>query len=633
MNYITLEKIYKSYSEKVLLKNVSLTVNEGDKIGIIGINGAGKSTLLKILAGKDEFFDGEMTKNKNVRIEYLSQRQEFDDNSTILEQIFKSDTKEMKLIKEYEELLGSDDQERLLKCQEQIDALNLWSIESEAKTVLTKLGINDFNELIGNLSGGQKKRVALATALITPCDLLILDEPTNHLDSSSIEWLENYLNNRKGALVMITHDRYFLDRVSNKTFELDRGILYSYDGNYSKFLEKKMERLEREESEEKKRQSLIRKELKWVRRGAKARSTKQKARLMRFEELVNREYIKPNTDIEVNFIGTRLGKKIIELENISKSYDSKTLFSDFSYIFTKEDRIGIIGENGVGKSTLINILRGKLMPDSGTIEVGETVKIGCFSQEDTHMDPNMKAIDYIKEGGEIIPVADGTKITASTLCERFLFDGTLQYTKIEKLSGGERRRLHLLRVLMSAPNVLLLDEPTNDLDINTLNILEDFLDDFVGVIVTVSHDRYFLDRICNKIFAYEDGKINIYLGNYSDYEITQEVNRLEREKNLIKEKKEDSYKNRVKPQKVKFTFNEAQEFKNIDSVISDLENRIYEIDKEIAENPTNYELLQKLTEEKEEVEIELLEKYERKDYLDKKNKEIQISQMFKKNLL
>ena len=625
MNYITLEKIYKSYSEKVLLKNVSLTVNEGDKIGIIGINGAGKSTLLKILAGKDEFFDGEMTKNKNVRIEYLSQRQEFDDNSTILEQIFKSDTKEMKLIKEYEELLGSDDQERLLKCQEQIDALNLWSIESEAKTVLTKLGINDFNELIGNLSGGQKKRVALATALITPCDLLILDEPTNHLDSSSIEWLENYLNNRKGALVMITHDRYFLDRVSNKTFELDRGILYSYDGNYSKFLEKKMERLEREESEEKKRQSLIRKELKWVRRGAKARSTKQKARLMRFEELVNREYIKPNTDIEVNFIGTRLGKKIIELENISKSYDSKTLFSDFSYIFTKEDRIGIIGENGVGKSTLINILRGKLMPDSGTIEVGETVKIGCFSQEDTHMDPNMKAIDYIKEGGEIIPVADGTKITASTLCERFLFDGTLQYTKIEKLSGGERRRLHLLRVLMSAPNVLLLDEPTNDLDINTLNILEDFLDDFVGVIVTVSHDRYFLDRICNKIFAYEDGKINIYLGNYSDYEITQEVNRLEREKNLIKEKKEDSYKNRVKPQKVKFTFNEAQEFKNIDSVISDLENRIYEIDKEIAQNPSNYELLQKLTEEKEEVEIELLEKYERKDYLDKKNKEIQES--------
>ena len=633
MNYITLEKIYKSYSEKVLLKNVSLTVNEGDKIGIIGINGAGKSTLLKILAGKDEFFDGEMTKNKNVRIEYLSQRQEFDDNSTILEQIFKSDTKEMKLIKEYEELLGSDDQERLLKCQEQIDALNLWSIESEAKTVLTKLGINDFNELIGNLSGGQKKRVALATALITPCDLLILDEPTNHLDSSSIEWLENYLNNRKGALVMITHDRYFLDRVSNKTFELDRGILYSYDGNYSKFLEKKMERLEREESEEKKRQSLIRKELKWVRRGAKARSTKQKARLMRFEELVNREYIKPNTDIEVNFIGTRLGKKIIELENISKSYDSKTLFSDFSYIFTKEDRIGIIGENGVGKSTLINILRGKLMPDSGTIEVGETVKIGTYSQQDTHMDPNMKAIDYIKEGGEIIPVADGTKITASTLCERFLFDGTLQYTKIEKLSGGERRRLHLLRVLMSAPNVLLLDEPTNDLDINTLNILEDFLDDFVGVIVTVSHDRYFLDRICNKIFAYEDGKINIYLGNYSDYEITQEVNRLEREKNLIKEKKEDSYKNRVKPQKVKFTFNEAQEFKNIDSVISDLENRIYEIDKEIAENPSNYELLQKLTEEKEEVEIELLEKYERKDYLDKKNKEIQISQMFKKNLL
>ena len=481
MNLITLEHISKSYSEKNLLKDVSLGINEGDKVGLIGVNGAGKSTFLKIVAGFDEFFQGTVVKGKNVRIEYLSQNQNFKEDATILEQIFRGETREMKILKEYEDLvekisLGKNEElnERLLKLQQEIDDLNLWALESEAKSILNKLGIKNYDEKIKNLSGGQKKRVALASALISPCELLILDEPTNHLDSESIEWLEEYLNSRKGALLMITHDRYFLDRVTNKILELDRGVMYSYEGNYTSFLEKKMERLKLEQTLEDKRQSLIRNELKWVRRGAKARTTKQKARLQRFDELVNREYVKPQENLEISFIGTRLGKKIIEIDNISKAFGDKTLIKDFSYIFTKTDRIGVVGENGAGKTTLINMLRGKLMPDSGSIEVGETVKIGCFAQDNTSMDPNMKAIDYIKEGGEVIPVADGSKITASTLCERFLFDGTLQYSKIEKLSGGERRRLHLLRVLMESPNVLLLDEPTNDLDINTLTILEDF---------------------------------------------------------------------------------------------------------------------------------------------------------------
>lgn len=449
MNLITLENISKSYSEKVLLDNVSLGINEGDKIGIIGINGAGKSTLLKIVAGKDEFFEGTITKGKNIRIGYLSQSQNFNDECTVIEEIFKGDSKEIRLIRDYEDTLEKlqknidveKNNDKLLRLQSEIDSLNLWDLESEAKIILSKLGINDYYAKIKTLSGGQKKRVALATALITPCDLLILDEPTNHLDAESIEWLEDYLNGRKGALLMITHDRYFLDRVSNRTMELDRGILYTYDGNYTKFLEKKMERMEREESEEQKRQSLIRKELKWVKRGAKARSTKQKARLQRFDDLVNRDYVKPNTDVEINFVGSRLGKKIVEIDDISKSFDNKLILKDFSYIFTKQDRLGIIGKNGAGKTTLINMITGKITPDSGVIEIGDTVKIGCFTQDNSHMDDNMKVIDYVREGGEYIPVADGTKITASTMCEKFLFDGTMQYTKIEKLSGGEREDL------------------------------------------------------------------------------------------------------------------------------------------------------------------------------------------------
>ena len=626
MNLITLENISKSYSEKTLLNNVSLGINDGDKIGIIGINGAGKSTLLKIVTGKDEFFDGSVTKGKNVRIEFLSQSQDFQDDATVLEQIFKGDSKEMKLLRDYEETLESQNSspsnfdelnERLIKLQGEIDGLNLWELESEAKSILNKLGITKYEEKIKNLSGGQKKRVALASALITPCDLLVLDEPTNHLDSDSIEWLEEYLNSRKGALIMITHDRYFLDRVSNRIVELDGGNLYTYEGNYTAFLEKKMERIEIEEAQEEKRQSLIKKELKWVKRGAKARTTKQKARLQRFDDLVNQEYVKRETDVEMSFIGTRLGKKIIEINHINKGFDNKELIHDFSYIFTKEDRIGIIGNNGAGKTTLINMLKGAIKPDSGEIEVGETVKIGCFSQDDSHMDSNLRVIDYVKEGGEYIPVADGTKITTSTMCERFLFDGTMQYTKIEKLSGGERRRLHLLRVLMEAPNVLLLDEPTNDLDINTLNILEDFLDSYIGVVVVVSHDRYFLDRVCNKIFAYEgNGEIVTYNGNYSDYSIKVELKKANKETEVKKEKKENAQRVRERDSRPKFSFKEQKEYEEISSVIENLENEIANVDKLMQENSASYSKLQELMTEKEKLEEELLYKYERYEYLE-----------------
>lgn len=604
-------------------------INDGDKIGLIGINGAGKSTFLKIIGGKEEFFDGTVTKGKNIRIEFLDQDPNFNNDVTVIEQIFRGNTKEMQTLRKYEDILNKIDKatsdkfeelnRKLLKIQEEIDALNLWDIESEAKTILTKLGINNFNEMVGNLSGGQKKRIALACALITPCDLLILDEPTNHLDSDSIEWLEEFLNSRKGALLMITHDRYFLDRVTNRIIELDRGTLYSYPGNYTAFLEKKMERLETETVQQEKREALIRNELKWVRRGAKARTTKQKARLQRFDELINTETIKRQDDIELSFVGTRLGKKVVELYNINKSFENKTVIKDFSYIFLRNDRVGIVGRNGVGKTTLVNILTRKFNADSGNIEIGDTVKIVCFAQDNTNMDPKMRVIDYVKEGGEYIPVEDGTKITASTMCERFLFDGNMQYTPIEKLSGGERRRLYLLRVLMESPNFLILDEPTNDLDIETLKILEDFLDKFIGVVVVVSHDRYFLDRICNKIFSYEgNGYIKSYNGNYSDFLIAKEIESSE-ENILVSEIKEKSKtkgtKEKSRENKPKFTFKEQKEFETIDSDILKLEERIASIETEMAKNSSNYGKLNELMKEKEEAQIILDEKYERWEYL------------------
>ncbi|HEX9025479.1 MAG TPA: ABC-F family ATP-binding cassette domain-containing protein [Clostridium sp.] len=630
MNIITLDNINKSYSEKILLNNVSLGINDGDKIGLIGMNGAGKSTFLKIVSGREEFFDGNVTKGKNIRIEYLDQNPLFDEEATVLEQIFKGDTKEMKLLKKYEELLDKINSckkedfdflnNELIKIQGQIDSLNLWDLESDAKTILTKLGVINYYEKVGNLSGGQKKRIALAGSLITPCDLLILDEPTNHLDSDCIEWLEDFLNARKGALLMITHDRYFLDRVTNRIIELDRGNIYSYPGNYTAFLEMKIERLQTEQVQEEKKNALIRNELKWVRRGAKARSTKQKARLQRFDDLVNTESINIREDVDISLVGSRLGKKVVELYDVCKSFGNKTLIKDFNYIFLRNDRVGIIGENGAGKTTLVNLLRGKLPLDSGTIEIGDTVKISCFAQDNTNMDSKLRVIDYVKEGGEFIPVDDGTKISASTMSERFLFDSTMQYTPIEKLSGGERRRLHLLRVLMESPNFLILDEPTNDLDIETLKILEDFLDKFMGVVIVVSHDRYFLDRICNKIFSYEgNGLIKEYNGNYSDFLISKEIEKVQEVSNTIEDKsnedKSKGTKERTKDNKPKFTFKEQKEFETIDEDISKLEEKIETLEKDMAKNSTNYGKLNELMKEKEVTQKELEHKYERWEYL------------------
>lgn len=636
MNLLTLEKINKQYSEKILLNNVSLGVDSSDKIGLIGINGTGKSSLLKIIAGRDEFFEGSIIKGKNIRIEYLEQNSTYEGDKTIIEQVFSAETKEMKLLKEYEMMINANlksesSQSKLLSIQSEIDNLRLWDLESEAKIILNKLGIYEYDKKMNELSGGQVKRVFLAQTLITPSDILILDEPTNHLDSDTISWLEEYLSNYKGAIIMITHDRYFLDRVTNRILELDRGNLYSYQGNYSYFLEKKVERIENEKNQEIKRQSLIRNELKWIRRGAKARTTKQKARIQRFDELINKEVVDASNDIKLDIIDPRLGKKIIELSEISKSYNERKLFGDFSYIFTREDRIGIIGKNGYGKTTLLKIIEGSESADSGKISIGDTVKIGSFTQSGAELNGEMRVIDFVKEGGEYIPLSDGSKISASTLCERFLFDGQLQYTYINNLSGGEKRRLQLLRVLMGNPNVLILDEPTNDLDIETLKILEDFLDSFRGVLLTVSHDRYFLDRVCNKIFSFEGNqKIEIYNGNYSDIKdkiILQSNENVKSESTRLVKDIKNSTKLKEEP---KFSYNEKREYDNIEDEIMNLENMLEEIDKEIEEHYSDYSFLQELTEKKNNIEEKLLVKYERFEYLTNKSKEIEEFKRIKK---
>ena len=634
MNLITLENISKSYSEKKLLEDISLGINDKEKIGLIGVNGTGKSTLLKIIAGAQIPDDGTITKANKVRIEYLPQNPYYDENATVLEQVFKGTCEEMKIIGDYQDVLDKINKsyneklnDRLLKLQEKMDALNLWDLESSAKTVLTKLGIKDFNQKVKELSGGQRKRVSLASALITPCELLILDEPTNHLDNDTIDWLETYLNSFKGSILMITHDRYFLDRVTNRILELDKGILYSYEGNYSVFLEKKMNRLQLAESMEAKRQNLLRKELAWVRRGAKARTTKQKARLQRFDELSNKNDYTPEDKLEISVGSSRLGKKIIEIENLSKSFDGRTFIDNLDYTLARTDRIGIVGRNGLGKSTLIRLLNGELKPDSGTISIGETVKIGCFNQDTSKMHPEMRAIDYIKEESDYITTADGHKITASQMCEKFLFNGTLQYTHIKNLSGGEKRRLQLLRVLMMAPNVLLLDEPTNDLDIDTLSRLEDYLDDFNGVLICVSHDRYFLDRVCNKIFAYEGrGKINIYTGNYSDYLDYREQENIEFEEfeDKVKEEKPKAPK-KEKPKaknKPKFSYNEQREFDTIDEDIEKLEDKIASLEEDTSKYATDFTKLQEIMDEKTKLENELQVKYDRWEYLNNLAEEI-----------
>lgn len=628
MNILNGENISKSYSEKILLKNVSLSISEGDKIGIIGINGTGKSTLLKIIAGIEVPDEGKITKGSSISIEYLPQSPDFHPEVTVLEQVFRGDTAVMKVIREYEKALEANDAEAIMRLTRDMDAVDAWNIEVEAKTILTKFGIRDFNAKIGTLSGGQKKRIALAAALINPSDLLILDEPTNHLDNDIIDYLEGYLNKRKGALLMVTHDRYFLERVTNKIIELDRGKLYEYYGNYNQFLEKKLLREEIERANEEKRQNLLRRELAWIKRGAKARTTKQKARIQRFEELKDKEPEFIDKNIEISVASSRLGKKVIEIYDISKSYGEKKIIRNFSYILLRDDRVGIVGPNGIGKSTLLNIIAGKMEPDSGRVEIGDTVRIGMFSQETYHMDENMRAIEYVKEGAEYITNAEGYRLTASQMMETFLFDPTLQWTPIGKLSGGERRRLHLLRVLMEAPNVLLLDEPTNDLDIETLTILEDYLEGFPGAVITVSHDRYFLDKVVDKIFYFEgDGYISQHTGNYSDLKekLDKEIADKEDGKDNKSKEADANKERREKPKTLKFTYKEQKEYEEIDNIIASIEQRIRELEMEIEKAASDYERLQQLLSDKEEQEKLLEEKMERWVYLNELAEKIEES--------
>lgn len=587
MNLLIAEKISKIFTDKVLLSQVSLGINENDKIGVIGVNGTGKSTLLKILAGQEEADEGRIVKGNDVRVEFLAQTPDFDDQYSLLENVTRT-----------REHIGDG-----------------WNVEGEAKAMLGKLGITEWDRKPSAFSGGQRKRAALVRTLLTPADLLILDEPTNHLDDAMAEWLEAYLHKFRGAFIMITHDRYFLDKVTNKIVEIDKGKLYTYETNYSGFLELKLERENMELATERKKQSLYRKDLAWIMRGARARSTKQKAHIQRFEELRDREKIQETAQVEMQAFASRLGKKTIALENISKAYGDRALIKDFNYIFLKQDRIGIVGENGAGKSTLLKMIMGEVQADAGEIAIGPTVKIGYFAQECEAMDYNQKVIDYIKEVAEYIETPEGSA-SASQMLERFLFTGAMQYSLIEKLSGGERRRLYLLRILMEAPNVLILDEPTNDLDIQTLRVLEDYLDSFPGIVITVSHDRYFLDRIVSRIFAFEgNGVVKQYEGGFTDYweKAKNQVIAVSNESGDLAGPKKKNYK--VKEKKLKFTYAEQKEYETIDMDIAELEQRIADNEKDMLTFAKDFVKLQELAEEKEKLQEQLDAKMDRWVYL------------------
>ena len=545
MLLLSVENLAHSYGERTLFKNVNLNIETGDKIGLIGINGTGKSTLLRHIAELDGGRDpetgepGKIIPNGTCVIEYLPQDPPFDPDATVIEQIFRGDSPMMKLLRSYETVLDEtalhpDDaavQRKLLEVQQQMDQHFAWQLESEAKAVLNRLGITDFNQKMKTLSGGQRKRVALAGVLVRPSDLLILDEPTNHMDNETVAWLEVQLQKRKGALLMVTHDRYFFDRVINRTLELDNGTAYLYTANYSGFLQKRAERRELESAAARKLQNIYRRELAWISRGAEARRTKKKDRVERFAEIEAAAKEKVNRqELEITSAATRLGKTVVELEHVSCLYEGIEYIHDFSYILLRDDRVGIIGPNGVGKTTLMDIIAGRLQPDSGTVTIGQTVKIGYFSQHSEFPDTRERVLEYIRDAGNYVLAADGTYISAAMMLERFLFPPELQWVPISKLSGGEQRRLYLLRILMEAPNVLLLDEPTNDLDIPTLSVLEEYLDTFAGAVIAVSHDRYFLDRFARRIFAVEAGGVlRQYPGGYSDYERSRQLEAMEQE--------------------------------------------------------------------------------------------------------
>lgn len=603
MNLINIENITKSYTDSLLFDDASFSVNEQEKVGIIGINGTGKTTLLKMIVGLEQPDKGTITRANHIVIRYLSQHPVFDEGTTALECVMKNN-------------LTHD---------------NEWSLESEAKSMLQKLGITDYSQKVENLSGGQRKRIALANTLLSQADVLVLDEPTNHLDSSMADWLEEYLKGFRGALVMVTHDRYFLDCVSNRIVEIDKGKTYSYQTNYSGFLELKAEREEMAAATERKRQSILRVEIEWMKRGARARSTKQKAHIQRYETLAAQKGPVQDAELELSSVSTRMGKTTVELKDITKSYDGRMLINHFNYIFLKNDRIGFIGENGCGKSTLMKIICGMEQSDEGEVIIGQTIKIGYYAQEIrtdkeaglAYMDPDMRVIDYIRNTAEYVQTVDGS-VSASVMLERFLFPPEKQYAPLGKLSGGEKRRLNLLRVLMEAPNVLILDEPTNDLDIKTLTILEDYLDHFDGIVITVSHDRYFLDRTVRRIFAFENGRINQYEGGFTDYqarkqeeeEPSEAVTNKAVEKNTAEANGEKSLKNvKNRQDKLKFSYKEQKEYETIDADIAALEEKIEQLEQDLVANARDFVKLNEITKQKEEAEAALEEKMERWMYL------------------
>lgn len=621
MNLLAVENITKVYTERKLFDGASFYLQDGEKVGIIGINGTGKSTLLKIIAGLEEPDDGQVIRANHVVIRYLPQMPEFDPDATVLESVL------------------SYAQTGSTHKKESREAHEIWNLESTAKSMLTKLGVTDFEEKTGHLSGGQRKRLALVAVLLTPCDVLILDEPTNHLDSDMAEWLENYLKSYKGAMVMVTHDRYFLDSVCNRIVEIDKGKTYSYETNYSGYLTAKQEREDIAWAGERKRQSILRKEIEWMKRGARARSTKQKAHIERYEKLRDQKAPEIDQKLEMSSISTRMGKTTVELDHIHKAYGDKVLINDFSYIFLKNDRIGFIGKNGCGKTTLMKMIDHRIEPDSGTVTIGQTIKIGYYTQEIeqdasagiAYMDPKMKVIDYIKNTAEYVRTEDGL-VSASAMLEKFLFPPSEQYSAIAKLSGGEKRRLNLLRVLMEAPNVLILDEPTNDLDITTLTILEDYLDHYDGIVITVSHDRYFLDRIVRRIFAFEDGgELRQYEGGYTDYMLRREAEGTSQEAGSLSRRENTKYGSSdtqtsapaadsratwTHEKKLKFTYKEQKEYEVIEDEIAQLEEKMDQIDREMEQYTSDFVKLGELTKEKTEVENLLEEKMDRWAYLE-----------------
>lgn len=604
MPVLALRSVKKDFGIKEIVRDANFTLEAGEKVGLIGTNGSGKSTLLKMVAGMESIDSGQLTTSSGSRMIYLPQQPDLDPERTVLEQVFADSGEQMALVKEYEHLseqLAHGNQDavmaRLSQVTQKMDAINAWELETKAKIVLSKLGIQDLEAKIEKLSGGYRKRVALATALLAEPDVLLMDEPTNHLDALSIEWLQSYLSRYRGALLLVTHDRYFLDQVTNRIIELDRGDLFSYSGNYSYYLEKKAAQEASEASSQRKHQGVLRRELEWLKRGAKARSTKQKARIDRVHEMQETEFKQAQTKVQISTAGRRIGKKVVELEKVTKGFGDRTLIKEFTYNFNPEDRVGIIGGNGAGKSTLLNLITGRLEPDSGTIETGSTIHFGYFDQhsDDLLVNENQRVIEYLKDVAELVKTADGEVITASQMLERFLFSPNQQYAPINKLSGGERRRLFLLRVLMGAPNVLILDEPTNDLDVQTLAVLEEYLEDFNGCVIVVSHDRYFLDRTVDKIFALESGgTVREYPGNYSVYLDFKKDEEVAIEKPQV-EKKSEPKPASNKPRKL--SFKEKRELEVLETQIPQMEEEKSTIEQKLYHNPpAGFSEVQKLSE-------------------------------------